>query len=257
MTRKPARSLKYEYELYVEEEIECYKESIPRSALLKIGDEAVSSLADQAQLALTELLLTEEVDRIIFRRLQLPSYSTWRRRRLKLLAEMRRPEHWGLHPDDVVVRAVRTVGDAHVLLAGDAAESSALYFAANGCDVTAVADEEDVLERVLSAAAAVGLTGRVHAYLTNFSDWAPESELHAVIVTGAALRGLTPAERERVITLLQSATADGGVHLVQTMAGRVPLNLSELETRYEGWSVSVERPRHGEGETFLARKELS
>jgi hypothetical protein len=36
------RSLKHEYELYVEREIEDYKDSIPRSAILKIGDEAVA-----------------------------------------------------------------------------------------------------------------------------------------------------------------------------------------------------------------------
>lgn len=244
--------------MYVEEEIEGYKESIPRSALLNIGDEAVCSLAEQPQFALTELLLTEEVDRIIFRRLRLPTYESWRRRRLKLLAEMRRPEHWGLHPDDAVVRAVLTAGDAHVLLAGEAAEASALFFAANGCDVTAVADERDLLERVLSAAASVGLTGRVHARLVaDGDDWAPEGELHAVIVTGAALRVLSPTERARVIAVLQSATADGGVHLVRTVAGQVPLNVPELESRYRGWAVSVERPGHGEVETFLARKEIS
>ena len=39
---------------------------------------------------LTEMLLWEEVDKIITRRLRLPSYSTWRRRRIKLLAEIRR-----------------------------------------------------------------------------------------------------------------------------------------------------------------------
>src|SRR5204863_354103 len=39
MANRPARSLKHEYELFVEEEIENYKESIPRHALLSIGDE--------------------------------------------------------------------------------------------------------------------------------------------------------------------------------------------------------------------------
>src|SRR5512146_3322639 len=100
MAHRPARSLKHEYELFVEEEIENYKESVPRSVLLSIGDEAVTTLAIQQQLALTELLLCEEVDRIIFRRLRLPSYSTWRRRRVEQIEELRRPERWGLHPDD-------------------------------------------------------------------------------------------------------------------------------------------------------------
>ena len=76
------RSLRYEYELHVEAEIENYKESIPRHVLLSIGDEAVAALEREAQLSLTEMLLCEEVDRIIFRRLRLPSYATWRRRRV-------------------------------------------------------------------------------------------------------------------------------------------------------------------------------
>src|SRR5919108_6663517 len=100
MASRTARSLRYEYELYVEQEIENYKESIPRAAILAIGDEAAARLASQPQFALTELLLLEEVDRIIFRRLRLPTYATWRRKRLKLHEEMRRPEHLGLSAND-------------------------------------------------------------------------------------------------------------------------------------------------------------
>ena len=120
MPQRPSRSLKHEYELYVEREIENYKESVPRSVLLSIGDEAVRALAQEQQFALTELLLCDEVDRIIFKRLRLPAYKTWRSRRIKLLEELRRPEHWGLRPDDVVVRAVQHVAaDSRVLVAGD------------------------------------------------------------------------------------------------------------------------------------------
>lgn len=255
MASRPARSLKYEYELYVEEEIENYKESIPRSALLGIGDEAVASLGQQSQLALTELLLAQEVDRIIFRRLRLPSYSTWRRRRIRLIDEMRRPEHWGLHPEDVLVRAVRPSGEARVLVAGQSVEAPALYLAANGCDVTAVADDGDVLDRVMSAAAAAGLTQRVHPLHGELNAWTPAETLHAVIVTTAALEGLSRAERGRLIEVLQSATADGGVHVVQALAGnRASPSLDELESRYRGWTVSVEEPG-GNASTFLARKE--
>ena len=255
MANRPARSLKYEYELFVDEEIENYKESIPRGALLAIGDEAVASLGEQAQFALTELLLVQEVDRIIFRRLRLPSYQTWRRRRLKLLREMRRPEHWGLQADDLVVRAVRPTGEARVLVAGLAAEAPALYFAANGCEVTAVANE-DVVERVLAAASAAGLGERIHAQRADWSAWAPDAVLDAVIVTSSALRGLTAAQRTRVIKLLQSATADGGIHLLEAADTqlRVP-TLRELESRYEGWSLSLEKD--GSSEMLLARKEMT
>src|SRR3954469_5631835 len=151
MNSRPTRSLRHEYELYVEEEIENYKESVPRSVLLGIGDEAVSALAAQAQFALTELLLCEEVDRIIVRRLRLPSYDSWRRRRLKLIDELRRPEHWGLRPDDVLVRALLSASERRLLVPGAADEVSALYLAANGCEVTTLTPEEDALERVMQA----------------------------------------------------------------------------------------------------------
>ena len=105
---------------------------MPRSVLLCIGDEAVASLSAAPQFALTELLLCDEVDRIIFKRLRLPAYDTWRRRRVKLIDELRRPEHWGLRPDDVLVRALPSSSEGRVLVAGASDEVSALYLAANG-----------------------------------------------------------------------------------------------------------------------------
>ena len=253
MASRPSRSLKHEYELYLEREIENYKESVPRSVLLSIGDDAVRALADQQQFALTELLLVDEVDKIIFKRLRLPAYATWRKRRIKLIEELRRPEHWGLSRDDMVVRAVQVVAaDSRVLLAGSEIQTPALYLAANGCDVTTLA-EPDAVQRVMDAAEKAGLGERVHAAALALEAWTPHAPLTAVIYTPAAFTGLTAAERARVIHVLQSATADGGVHLVQTIAvgKRTPVSLDELRRRYRGWDVTVEE---GAPNTFLARK---
>ena len=258
-SHRPTRSLKHEYELFVEQEIENYKESVPRGVLLGIGDDAVASLTSAPQFALTELLLCDEVDRIIFKRLRLPSYSTWRQRRIKLIDELRRPEHWGLRPDDVLVRALPQSSDGHVLVAGASDEVSALYLAANGCEVTTLAVEEDALERVRQAAIGAGLAGRVHAEVGDLASWTPSAELplNAVIVNPSALDVLSASERARVIRVLQSATLDGGVHLVQTItaSGRSEANVSleELRSRYKGWEVTVERT-DGRARTFFARK---
>ena len=257
MAQRPTRSLKHEYELFVEQEIENYKESVPRSVLLGIGDEAVSSLSAAPQFALTELLLCEEVDRLIFKRLRLPTYDAWRRRRLKLIDELRRPEHWGLRPDDVLVRALPPTTEGRVLVAGAADEVSALYLAANGCDVTTLTGEATALERVMQAAIGAGLAGRVHALIGDLASWIPELPLNAVIVNPAALEGLSAAERARVIQVLQKATMDGGVHLVQTIVSASRSNgavsLDELRSRYRGWTVTVERA-DDRSKTFLARK---
>lgn len=257
MAQRPHRSLRHEYELFVEEEIENYKESLPRSALLKLGDEAARHLAGEQQLALTELLLWEEVDRIIRLRLRIPTYDSWRRRRLKLIAEMRRPEHWGLRPDDLLVRELRPRVDGHVLVAGARGAGSALYLAANGCAVTAIDQEVDVLQRVLDAAVQVGLSQRVRACLGDLGSWAPDTALNAVVCTPEAFGGMSFDERARAIAQLQEATTDGGVHLVEALAhDRPAMSLDELRRSYRGWQISVEQAL-GAGDTFVARKELA
>ena len=66
---------------------------------------------------------------------------------------------------------------------------------------------------------------------------------------------LSAVERARVLAVLQSATADGGVHLVETIvAGRATLGLDELRESYAGWSVSVEGGPGSRARTFVARK---
>jgi hypothetical protein len=257
-SRAPQRSLRHEYELYVEEEIEKYKESLPRSALLSIGDEAAKMLAAGPQIGLTELLLCEEVDRIIRKRLRISSYRAWRRQYLKLLAELRRPEHWGLQADDAVVSAVRPTADSRVLVAGIEDERSALYLAALGCEVTTIDTEQDVLERVLDAAYHAGLGGRVHAEVGDLVSWCPAQPLSAVVCTPAALVDLTAEQRAQAIDVLQRATAGGGVHLLHTSTPQHPrrVPIDELRGQYAGWDVSIESFR-GAPDTFLARKSLS
>ena len=254
--RRPL-SLKHEYELYVEEEIERYKDSIPRVDVLRIGDEAVAALRAQEQAAFDELILWAEVDRIIFRRLRLPSYSTWRRRRLKRMAEMRRPERWGLVADAPLVRAIHPSGEAHVLVSHARLEGSALYLAANGCEVTALEEEAEVLDRVLVAAEAAGLAPRVHGERSPLAAWSPRAPLTGVVCTPAAFAGLSADERARVIDVLKGATLDGGVHLVETIvAGQSRLSVPELESRYLGWNIRLEGDA-GASTTFVATKALA
>lgn len=250
------RSLQHEYELFVEREIENYKESVPRRVILSIGDEAVQSLAAQQQLALTELLLCEEVDRIIRARLRLSTFATWRKRRVKSLAEFKRPERWGMRPDCAIARTALAAHEGHVLVAGAMEEGRSLYLAANGCDVTTLDPTEDVIERVIDAAAGVGLTGRIRGVVNDLAGWAPDLPLNAVVCAAAALRGLSPEQRRRALTILQEATKDGGVHVVETSSEGVRLvPLEELEASYYGWQTTVEGSLSNE--TFFARKAVA
>ena len=256
MSQQP-RSLKYEYELFVEQEIEGYKESVPRSVLLRIGDEAVGVLQAQQQLAMTEMLLVAEVDQIIRQRLRLPSFRTWCRKRLKALAEFRRPERWGLRPDGIVARTMPMLADGHVLVAGTAEEGPAMFLAANGCAVTAIEPAEEVMERVMHAAVEVGIAGRVRGFVGDVAGWTPDRPLNAVICAAAAFAGLTDAERAEAIALLQRATTRGGVHVMQRRAGEADEapSIAELAASYDGWQISLEHG--GDAVATLLAKKLS
>jgi hypothetical protein len=140
MDQAAPRSLKHEYDLFVENEIEAYKESITRTALLKIGDEAVASLQSGMQFGMNELLLVHEVDKIIRKRQRIPSYATWRRKSSSGGRSSRSfcvPSIGGLSPDSPVAREIHPSPESRVLIAG-AEPSTALYLAANGCSVTTI-----------------------------------------------------------------------------------------------------------------------
>jgi hypothetical protein len=255
MPLRSQRSLRHEYELYVEQGVENYKDSVSRSALLKIGDEAVASLESSQQLALTEMVLWEEVDRIIRRRLRLPTYRTWRARRVKLLEAYRRPEHWGIASDAPLVRDVQPAAEGHVLIAGGTTEGPALYLAAHGSEVTALDDEPGAVNRVVAAAEAAGLTQRIRGCIADLREWAPDVSLSAVVCSSAALSRLDAPARGRILDTLQGATRTGGIHLLEVgPASEVPLE--ELRSHYRGWEIVV-RPNSVDQGAFVARKAVA
>jgi hypothetical protein len=255
VTIRDPKSLKHEYSLYSEREIEAYKESVSRHHLLGIADFAQRNLEGELQLGMRDMLLAAEVDRIIAKRLKIPSFETWRRRRMKNASEPKRPEYWGLRSDTPLAQAINSASlHSRVVVSGARVQGSALYLAANGCQVTAIEPELDVVQRVLSAAEDAGLESRVTGLATELREWSPDGPLAAVICTPAAFAGLSAMERERVIAVLQTATADGGVHLVETIvAGQEAISEDELRAQYLGWDVSfVQEP--GSAKTFVAKK---
>ena len=254
MSKSP-KSLRHEYALYIEREIEAYKESVSRHHLLGIAEFATNSLEGELQLGMREVMLAEEVDRVIAKRLKIPSFDTWRRRRMKNASEPKRPEYWGLRADTPLAQAINSASiHSRVVVTGARVQGSALYLAANGCQVTAIEPEKDVVDRVLHAAEEAGLQSRVRGLATELREWRPDGPLAAVICTPAAFAGLSAIEREKVIAILQTATADGGVHLVETIvAGQEAISEDELRARYTGWEVSfLQEP--GASKTFVAKK---
>lgn len=256
MATRELHSLRFEYDEYVQREIEDYKDSIPRSVILSIGDEAVANLRAREQLEIDEMVLWAEVDSIIRKRLRIPEFSAWKRRRLRKLEKYRSAKNLGFPDDAQLVREIPAGSDAHVLVAGRDVERPALYFAAHGCQVTALENEADMVDRVMTTAVEVGLSARVNGCVSTLDNWAPDGPLAAVVCTSQAFDGLSDADRSRVLKLLQGATRDGGVHLVRTIvAGQTAVSLRELRSMYRGWEISVEHDPEA-GQTFYARKSL-
>jgi hypothetical protein len=69
------------YVRWVEDRIEDYKAALTRDELLSIADDAVQDLfqTEDGQYPLTEILLRDAVDAVIFHRLGLPTYRQWLR----------------------------------------------------------------------------------------------------------------------------------------------------------------------------------
>jgi hypothetical protein len=86
MSKDSPRSLRRAYLEWVEEQVEDFKDTIPRSRLLAIADEVVNELrlARGGQYQLTEILLCDAMNRHLFKLLRLPGYRAWLEQRAQL-----------------------------------------------------------------------------------------------------------------------------------------------------------------------------
>lgn len=168
--RRPPRSLKQEYQEFLLQRIEEYKNALSREALFEIGDEAVHELAESAagQYLLTEVLLLEHVDRIIVRRLRLPAFPRWRLKHRALRAAQREPTHWALEPDGPLVRCAHRLepGDL-ALVMGAAALPAALFLAAHDAEVFLLDQDLGAIEAAEGRAVSEQLAGRFQALVIN------------------------------------------------------------------------------------------
>jgi hypothetical protein len=122
--------------------------------------------------------------------------------------------------------------------------------------VTAISHESEKAES-LNPADAKLLSGRIESVPVGLMEWSPEEPLSAVVCTPAAFAGLTASQRSKVFAILQSATRDGGVHLVDTLIqNHAEPSLSELRRNYKGWTISVV-DQGTSSRSFLARKAVA
>ncbi len=257
--RRPPRSLKQEYQEFLLQRIEEYKDSLSREELLEIGDAAVRELEASAagQYLLTEVLLLEHVDRIIARRLRLPSFPRWRQKHRTLRAAQRDPRHWGLESDGPLVACARRLepGDLAVVV-GVAALPAALFISAHDTEVFLLDQDLGAIEAAESRAISEQLAGRFQALVIHFGSWFPDVSPSLVVIDPTALAPARAGARSALIAELQARTRPGGVHVVlpiPTSREVIPLAPEALQVQYGGWEITRRR-RATAGAGFTASK---
>lgn len=237
------RSLRQEYDEFIEQRIEEYKDTLPRDELLEIGDEAMAELQKTQQFQLTELVLTEQVDAIIRRRLKLPSFRRWRERHLPLRLAQKEASHWGLSPTEPIVALGDRVGDGDgVLVVGAGDGAAALFLAARGARVTVVDPDIAAIEGLETRAAAEALGRRIDCLVEPLAAWSPRGNCTAAVIEPGSLVDLTTAERVALVGRLQSATEPAGRHVIMPSVaapgGRTPaLSSDAFRILYNEWLV--------------------
>ena len=256
--RRPPRSMKQEYEEFMLQRIEEYKNTVSRAELLLLGDEAVRELEANAggQYLLTEVLLLEHVDRLIARRLRLPSFPRWRQRHRTLRVSQREPTHWGLDPEGTLVSLVRRLepGDLAVVV-GAAALPGALFLAAHDAEVFLLDQDLGAVEAAEGRAVSEQLGGRFHALVIQLGSWLPDVAPSLVVVDPGTLAPSTTSDRDALLAELRTRTRPGGVHLVlatPTAREVIPLGPEALLSQYEGWQIT--RRKRGRAAGFVATK---
>ncbi|PYP16020.1 MAG: hypothetical protein DMD52_08520 [Gemmatimonadetes bacterium] len=248
IARRPPRSLKQEYQEFLLQRIEEYKNTLSREELLEIGDEAVRELEENSagQYLLTEVLLLEHVDRIIARRLRLPAFARWRMKHRALRAAQREPTHWGLEPDGQLVSCARRLepGDL-ALVMGAAALPAALFLAAHDAEVFLLDQDLGAIEAAEGRAVSEQLAGRFQALVIHWGSWLPDVAPSLVVLDPTALVPARPRDRNAVIADLQARTRPGGVHIVLATAPAarevIPLAPEALQALYGDWHVTRRR----------------
>ena len=258
--RRPSRSLKQEYQEFILQRIEEYKNGIPREDLLEIGDEAVRELqaSSQDQYLLTEVLLLEHVDRIIARRLRLPSFPRWREKHRALREAQREPTHWGLDGSHPVAHWAARLdpGDLAVVV-GAAALPEALFLAAHDVQVFLVDQDLGAVEAAEGRAVTEQLGGgsAFQSLLINFGSCFPDLSPTLVAIDPGSLADLRAKDRASLIADLQARTRSGGVHVVLPAAATrevIPLAPEALQALYQGWQI--QRSRRSKRSGFTATK---
>jgi len=247
--RRQPPSLRQQYEEYVLQRVESYKNNLTRGELLTLGDEAAGELqtSTAGQFVLTEVLMLETVDRLIMKRLRLPSYARWRKQIQALRLAQREPIHWGIDSASAIVPLLaRLELDDQVLLIGGGVQAEACLLAAYGNPVTFVDETMAAVERLEARIAGESLAGRFLAFVASLGDWLPPfaDPIPLVVIDAATLAALPYARRQSLIARAKDLTCPCGVHVLLPgeSGGAAP---EAYLSHYPDWVREPSGPRRG------------
>jgi len=217
--RRTVPSLKQQYHEYILQRIEAYKNSLSRRELLELGNEAVAEMeaAQGDQFLLTEVLLTDWVDRLIHKRLGLQPYSRWSKHFRQLRTAQREPTRWGIERKSPVTRLLPRLepGDTALILGSDAAPIAYLL-AAHDVEVVFTGSDMTFVDQVESRVAEEALGHYCSTYVAPTADFPPDlpAQVNIVVIDTGTLGYETSTRRRQILERLMERTAPCGVHLI-------------------------------------------
>jgi hypothetical protein len=245
--RRPRVSSKRQYDEYILQKIEAYKNSLSRDQLLVLGDEAHRELqaANEGQFLLTEILMLDSVDDLIKRRLRLKPFKKWKSWIKELRVAQREPTHWGLEPECPVAALLRRVEPQdEAVVVGSSADGAAFLLAAHDVPVTFLAADLGSVDRVESRVEDEALAVPILATVVDFELWCPPlpDTIAITVVDTGELGELDAPIQAALITALQDRTCLAGVHVL--LPGRRGMAPEALLHHYDGWvREEIGKPR--------------
>lgn len=237
--RRALPSLKQQYHEYILQRIEGYKNSLSRPELLELGDAAAGEMAaaEGAQFLLTEVLLTDWVDRLIYRRLRLQPYSRWAKGFRKLREAQREPTHWGLHPQCPVRHLLPRLepGDRALVIGKDAAPV-AFLLAAHDIEVIYTGHDMTYVDHVESRVSEEALGNWCTTYVAPAGEVPLELRgcVEVVAIDTATLEAEPAGRRRGILDQLMARTTPCGVHLI--LPSEHALRPEALLSHYGEWT---------------------
>ncbi|MGE0555210.1 MAG: hypothetical protein AB7R55_17405 [Gemmatimonadales bacterium] len=213
--KRTGASLTQQYQAYVMQRIEDYKDSLSRQELLALGDLALRELhSSSGQLLLTEVLMQETVDQYIVRRLNLPPFRKWRNKIHPLREAQQDPTHWQIEQGSPVAAVLPRLepGDRALVVGGGAAPAPYLL-AAHDVEVTCLFENTGTADKVEDILSTESLSGRCSVYVALLGHWLPPiADQHLVVVDARAVLGAPRDRQDALMAQLQAVTTPEGLH---------------------------------------------